>query len=407
MEDFEKRISEAHNDEERERVSGRQAGHSAAWLRAYDAQLREQMNYLGGDAKHSVLVRGLDYALLAQQKAKLTGDQGLDDDDDLEGAYGSAATKQDDNGKVREEKVAASKFRPIGSSTGFKHVEKTEEAPEFIWRNGKRMRRKKKPVAEERQREGEQVQPTPPPPGRQSESSRQAAKMSQAVADSVTMPPPPSKAAKAVQDPDSKYERLEADQKRAKVEADQDGGHERLPERVQEMAPDEDGGESSSSGDDGADIFADAGRWNGLEDDSDDEDTAEIAAAAPAPSEAHVGPATRDWFSTDAKATEAGMDNATEQEVSVLPSSLSSILDTAQAAQESNAAQDGTSEEGDSDDGEKVVAARPERLEGFSDSVLGREGVRNMLEQKDDDKRGEQKRKRKRSRKGKGGYGSD
>ena len=364
------------------------------------------MNYLGGDAKHSVLVKGLDYALLAQQKAKLTGDAGLDDDDDLEGAYGSAATKQDDTGKAREEKVAASKFRPIGSSTGSKHVEKTDEAPEFIWRNGKRMRRKKKkPLAEEQQQEGEQVQPTPPLPGRQSESSRQAAKISQAVTDSVTMPPPPPKPAKAVQDPDSNRERLEVDQRRAKVEADQDGGHERLPEREQETAPDEDGGESSSSGDDGADIFADAGRWNGLGDDSDDEDATESAAAAP--SETHVGPAMRDWFATDAKAIEAGMNKVTEEEVSALPSSLSSILDTAQAAQKSNAAQDGSSEERDSDDGEEAVVARPERLEGFSDSVLGREGVRYMLEQKDDDKRGEQKRKRKRSRKGKGGYGSD
>ena len=45
-------------------------------------QLDKQRAYLGGDATHSILVKGLDYALLARRKAELKaqGEQVADDE---------------------------------------------------------------------------------------------------------------------------------------------------------------------------------------------------------------------------------------------------------------------------------------------------------------------------------------
>lgn len=61
MEDFERRAVEEGQDAEK---------------------IQEQRQYLGGDATHSILVKGLDYALLAQRKAELErqGDEEKDDE---------------------------------------------------------------------------------------------------------------------------------------------------------------------------------------------------------------------------------------------------------------------------------------------------------------------------------------
>ena len=50
-------------------------------------QVEEQRRYLGGDSDHTVLVKGLDFALLEQQKAKLAADNAGADDDALEAAF--------------------------------------------------------------------------------------------------------------------------------------------------------------------------------------------------------------------------------------------------------------------------------------------------------------------------------
>ncbi|WWC64227.1 uncharacterized protein I303_106836 [Kwoniella dejecticola CBS 10117] len=48
------------------------------------AELEKQRAYLGGDVEHSVLVKGLDYALLASRKAELARERGEEIDDELD-----------------------------------------------------------------------------------------------------------------------------------------------------------------------------------------------------------------------------------------------------------------------------------------------------------------------------------
>ena len=50
-------------------------------------QVDEQRKYLGGDSEHSVLVKGLDFALLEQNKAKATATSNVEDDEALEQAF--------------------------------------------------------------------------------------------------------------------------------------------------------------------------------------------------------------------------------------------------------------------------------------------------------------------------------
>ena len=54
----------------------------------YVDQVEEKRKYLGGDSEHSVLVKGLDFALLEQTKARVGP---ADDDDSLEDAFRSAS----------------------------------------------------------------------------------------------------------------------------------------------------------------------------------------------------------------------------------------------------------------------------------------------------------------------------
>lgn len=54
-------------------------------------QLEEQRKYLGGDSEHTVLVKGLDFALLEQNKAKAVFDN-QPNDDDLEATFQESHT---------------------------------------------------------------------------------------------------------------------------------------------------------------------------------------------------------------------------------------------------------------------------------------------------------------------------
>lgn len=47
-------------------------------------EIEKQRAYLGGDAEHSVLVKGLDYALLAARKAELAREEAENMDEELE-----------------------------------------------------------------------------------------------------------------------------------------------------------------------------------------------------------------------------------------------------------------------------------------------------------------------------------
>ena len=57
------------------------------WQITIFTQIDEQRKYLGGDGEHSVLVKGLDFALLEQNKAKAAGVSTVEDDEALEQAF--------------------------------------------------------------------------------------------------------------------------------------------------------------------------------------------------------------------------------------------------------------------------------------------------------------------------------
>ncbi|KAI0083950.1 RED-like protein N-terminal region-domain-containing protein [Irpex rosettiformis] len=67
--------------------------------------LEEQRKYLGGDSTHTVLVKGLDFALLEQNKARAFATSTIEDDDTLEQAFieGSSTVSKK---RTREEIVA-------------------------------------------------------------------------------------------------------------------------------------------------------------------------------------------------------------------------------------------------------------------------------------------------------------
>ncbi|PWZ02206.1 hypothetical protein BCV70DRAFT_198483 [Testicularia cyperi] len=150
--------------------------------------LQQHMRTVGGDAKHSVLVKGLDFSLLAENKARLARDGGnagsgdQEEEDDLEAAFNAskrsrldetpaqsaannpeqkptrsredivAALKRsrlqraDRDTHYRQETATATKpslgkgFRPIGAPRD----DPANDDPEYKWVNGKRMRKKKK-----------------------------------------------------------------------------------------------------------------------------------------------------------------------------------------------------------------------------------------------------------------------
>ncbi|PVF99877.1 hypothetical protein CPB86DRAFT_806138 [Serendipita vermifera] len=98
--------------------------------------VEENRKLLGGDEKHTVLVKGLDYALLEQQRAKLNEAQDDQDDVLLESAFRDAVvptkkTRENIIRELKESKMAAGhgsahdksldtsiqmgKFRPIGA----------------------------------------------------------------------------------------------------------------------------------------------------------------------------------------------------------------------------------------------------------------------------------------------------
>ncbi|KZT37930.1 hypothetical protein SISSUDRAFT_1062409 [Sistotremastrum suecicum HHB10207 ss-3] len=54
--------------------------------------VEEKRRYLGGDGEHSVLVKGLDFALLEQQRARLAESQTAQDDESLEQAFKESAS---------------------------------------------------------------------------------------------------------------------------------------------------------------------------------------------------------------------------------------------------------------------------------------------------------------------------
>ncbi|CDZ97056.1 IK cytokine down-regulator of HLA class II [Phaffia rhodozyma] len=150
------------------------------------AALEEKRKYLGGDADHSILVKGLDFALLAKNKAELEASQNQIDDDELEQAFNHGQSSSTFNAdplpatkkRSREEILAAvnskkralgsaapsvpdaprlnSKFKPIGEKE--KEKKKKKKKNEAVGLEGeKKMRKKKKKVTDGQPEDGSVV----------------------------------------------------------------------------------------------------------------------------------------------------------------------------------------------------------------------------------------------------------
>ncbi|RXK38783.1 hypothetical protein M231_03959 [Tremella mesenterica] len=97
-------------------------------------QIEETRKYLGGDAQHSILVKGLDYALLAARKAELAREKEGQADEDLDQLAREIKVQK----KVKVEEVKK-KEEKLGK--GFKSIAQKEDVPKE-----KKKKKKKKVV---------------------------------------------------------------------------------------------------------------------------------------------------------------------------------------------------------------------------------------------------------------------
>ncbi|KAK8843475.1 hypothetical protein IAR55_007134 [Kwoniella newhampshirensis] len=101
--------------------------------------IEKQRAYLGGDAEHSVLVKGLDYALLAARKAELAREDGENMDDELE------ELGRELGGKKKKDKVRGEVVKEEGLGKGFKSIaQKKAEAEAAAAASGEKKKKKKK-----------------------------------------------------------------------------------------------------------------------------------------------------------------------------------------------------------------------------------------------------------------------
>ena len=171
LDEFEKRNAD---NEDRETVcTNFLLSHTGINDSAMDLQVDAQRRYLGGDSDHSILVKGLDFALFEQNRARLASTSSKQDDEALEEVFAQTATtsstpllkkrsradiinelkekrtngsglEQPNGEAVAEKRPDSSKFRPIGfkpigSSTG-------EKAKKKKVREGDEPKKKKRKV---------------------------------------------------------------------------------------------------------------------------------------------------------------------------------------------------------------------------------------------------------------------
>jgi IK cytokine len=135
--------------------------------------VEEQRRYLGGDSDHSILVKGLDFALLEQNRARLASTQSKEDDEALEEVFVQTAStlsapsstkrsrtdiikelkekransdvseqpNQETNTESKPSKFRPIGFKPIGASTKGKAKKRDDGEP-------KKKKRKVKPDQE-------------------------------------------------------------------------------------------------------------------------------------------------------------------------------------------------------------------------------------------------------------------
>ncbi|KAI0272514.1 RED-like protein N-terminal region-domain-containing protein, partial [Gloeopeniophorella convolvens] len=291
------------------------------------ATVDAQRRYLGGDSDHTILVKGLDFALLEQNKARLASVTSKQDDEALEEVFtqtvtvssasttrkrsradiikelkekraaGSPVEQPDGDTETAQKQPNPSKFRPIG----FKPI----GAPA-----GEKSRRKKTKEGGEPKKKKRKVEPAAAGGADQSVPKDGAAPSADpvAAADPTLSTSAPTK----------------------------------LPPEAEPIVDD-------------FDIFADAGEYKGMEFDSDDEDGGGSdvgrapgtprAGPASAAAESAPGPSRRGWFDDPAEpepepkapplppapaapsklAPEAEVDAEEEQEVRLAPLASSAI----------------------------------------------------------------------------------
>ena len=158
--------------------------------------MEAQRRYLGGDSAHSILIKGLDFALLQQNKARLASTSSKQDDEALEEVFAQTASissapaskkrsradiikelkerradgpalEQSTEESAAEKRVNSSKFRPIG----FKRIgpSNEERVKKKKGKEGGEPKKKKRKVGPSAVDGGEQASPpkdttTAPPP---------------------------------------------------------------------------------------------------------------------------------------------------------------------------------------------------------------------------------------------------
>nr|ODN88596.1 hypothetical protein L203_02604 [Cryptococcus depauperatus CBS 7841] len=101
--------------------------------------IEKQRAYLGGDAEHSVLVKGLDYALLAARKAELAKEEGENVDEELE-----FLRKDLDENKTKKVKVKGQDPVEENLGKGFKSIAQKKIEEEVAAAEKKKKKKKKK-----------------------------------------------------------------------------------------------------------------------------------------------------------------------------------------------------------------------------------------------------------------------
>lgn len=146
--------------------------------------MEEQRRYLGGDSDHSILVKGLDFALLEQNKARLASTQSKQDDEALEEVFAetisapsassskkrsrkdiikelkeqranSDVSEQANRETTTEKQPDTSKFRPIGfKPIGASTKDKAKKERGKDGGEPKKKKRKVKPSATDQEANG-------------------------------------------------------------------------------------------------------------------------------------------------------------------------------------------------------------------------------------------------------------
>ncbi|KIJ55340.1 hypothetical protein M422DRAFT_774401 [Sphaerobolus stellatus SS14] len=149
--------------------------------------IEKQRQYLGGDKDHTILVKGLDIALLEANKAKIAAESAIVEDEDLEAAFHGEKvestvpkkrTREDIIRELKEKRTLGGQGSPIPSTAAEDALEKAKSMGKFrpigapasdskgkgkaVGEDGKRKKKKRKVVSEgtiQKEQEDEKMKP--------------------------------------------------------------------------------------------------------------------------------------------------------------------------------------------------------------------------------------------------------